>query len=173
MAHLWIEDIPGEWAILPLATSRVVLPARTLGTGRFGEDATAPPLVLVRAQARSTWHVIAPPDAPAWVNGLPIVHGLRELRDRDEIRTATGETFYYSGEELAQVEPMPPTPNAMSCPRCREVVAVGSPAVRCPHCALWYHQSDHFPCWTYAETCAMCPHPTALDAGYQWTPVEL
>ena len=45
----------------------------------------------------------------------------------------------------------------------------GTPAVQCPACGRWFHQSAELPCWTYSDHC-LCPQPTALDCGYQWTP---
>jgi hypothetical protein len=71
------------------------------------------------------------------------------------------------------VSPMPETPRGMMCPRCRQRIEKETLAVRCPQCGLWHHQSEELPCWTYSSTCAMCPQPSALDAGYQWTPTEL
>jgi hypothetical protein len=113
---------------------------------------------------------VAPSGTPLMVNGLPLRAGLRTLQDRDELRVPGLGPLYFSTERIARIEPLPTEPDALSCPRCRDRIAAGSPAVRCPGCGLWHHQTEDRPCWTYAETCALCPQPTAADAGYRWTP---
>lgn len=167
MPVLWIEDSPGAWAIRQLTAPRDALGARA------AQGAPAPALVHCESASARGWHLLAPLTEHVWLNGLPLVAGIRALCDRDEIRSSDGTSFFYSVEELAQVTPLPSAETQMMCPRCRQQIEQGTDAVLCPQCHLWHHQSVVLPCWTYAATCAMCPQPSALDAGYQWTPMEL
>jgi hypothetical protein len=173
MAHLWIEDFPGEWAVLPLSAPRVQLaPRLALAPASAPTDVGA--ALLVRADtARDEWHVLAPHDEPVWINGLPLISGVRVLTDRDEIRLASGDAFFFSTETLARVTAMPALESVKSCPRCRAAIDPGTPAVCCPTCSLWHHQSEELPCWLYSEVCASCSQATALTAGFQWTPMDL
>ncbi|MBM4093116.1 MAG: hypothetical protein FJ276_27460 [Planctomycetes bacterium] len=50
----------------------------------------------------------------------------------------------------------------------------GAPAVCCPICRAWHHQTDERPCWTYSDFCAACPaQRTALDGRLSRTPEDL
>ena len=80
---------------------------------------------------------------------------------------------YFSTETLARIEPLSEEDATGCCPRCKQGLTAGQPAVKCPGCGVWHHQSDELPCWTYAERCAICGGSTALDAGFSWTPEEL
>jgi hypothetical protein len=80
---------------------------------------------------------------------------------------------FYSTERLALVEEFPGANAPAYCPRCKQAIASGHPAVKCPGCGVYYHQSNELPCWTYTDVCALCPQSTALDAGYQWSPEAL
>jgi hypothetical protein len=173
MAHLWFESAPGDWAVTPLSTHCVDL--RGLQRRSVPVPADEPSrsawLIQEGKPGQKHWHLIG--NAQMSVNGVPLVGGLRVLSDRDEIRVAGVESWFFSTEELARVEPMPLPGKPIVCPRCRQHIDRDVLAVKCPACGLWHHQSDDLPCWTYAPTCALCPQPTPLDAGFQWTPVEL
>jgi hypothetical protein len=85
-----------------------------------------------------------------------------------------GHRCFFSTEELAQIVSFPGLAQTAFCPRCKQKVEPGDPAVVCPHCHAWHHQSEKYPCWTYGATCALCQvQSTALDAGYAWTPEKL
>jgi hypothetical protein len=118
------------------------------------------------------------PDGEAWiilgsaavrVNGEPLDVGIRVLRDRDELRAGDRRAFF-STESLAKIVPFPGGERPTFCPRSRLEITPGSPAVACPQCKVWHHQSEELPCWTYSERCATCDQSTALDAGFRWTP---
>lgn len=179
MAHLWFQDLPNEWAVIPLETPRAELASLLVtahGDVPTGDarDGSADAVFLQHGTGNQrAWHLLAAPDAEVWVNGLPVLAGLRVLADRDEIRIDGRDTFFFSTEELARVTPMPVTDKPVMCPRCRQRIEPDTLGVRCPQCGLWHHQSDDLPCWTYAPTCALCPQPSALDAGFRWTPMEL
>jgi hypothetical protein len=156
MAHLWLfEDGPadaGGWSPRPLEGDSL---------------AVAPALLLDAAEG---WVVVGPPAVS--VNGSRLDLGIRVLRDRDELRAGGGRVFF-STETLAVVVPFPGAGKPTFCPRCKLEIALGSPVVRCPGCGVYHHQSEEFPCWVYAPRCALCDHPTALDAGYRWVPEDL
>jgi hypothetical protein len=145
--------------VLPLAAG-----ARALGPAR---------LLRSRSADGERWLVMCAARASVRLNGVLLRAGIRVLRDRDELQVDGFGRVYFSTEQLARVEPFAPGERAAVCPRCKQAIAAGSPAVCCPQCGVWYHQSDEFPCWTYAPRCVLCPQPTALDAGYRWTPEGL
>jgi hypothetical protein len=176
MAHLWIEDVPGAWGIWPLFRAQVAPLARVVPPleGAPRPDASGP--VLVGAEPGSpSWLLFASPASGVRVNGVHVSAGLRVLADRDEIRLGNGTTLFFSAEQLARIVPMPATDAPKVCPRCRQPIAIGTPAVSCPNapCGLWYHQSNEFPCWLYGARCSACEQETALDAGFRWTPEAL
>lgn len=168
MAHLW-TTIEGKWQTQPLGFGTTVsLP--------LDEPVPAQPagVRLVSAKPGSTrgsWWLLAPPGR-VLVNGQPVWLGLRALRDRDEVLVPGSGSVFFSTESLARVEEFPGAPKPVFCPRCRDKIEAG-PAVKCPACGVWHHQLTDRPCWTYSETCALCPQPSALNAGYQWTPERL
>lgn len=182
MAHLWVEETVGDWAVVPLHSPRVDLDALSR-TARDRQRNAAPvpaapslsgaALLNTGSPGHGAWHLVAPPHVELWINGMPMLAGLHVMADRDEIRFDARDTFFFSTEALARVSPMPITDKAVMCPRCRQRIEPHTLAVCCPPCGLWHHQSDELPCWTYAPTCALCPQPTPLDAGFRWTPTEL
>ena len=159
MAHVWVREgdprEAAEWSPLPLE----------------GESLAVSAARLVRTtDAGGGWVVVGP--CSVSVNGSRLDTGIRVLRDRDELRAAGGRMFF-SSESLAVVVPFPDPGKTTFCPRCKLAIAPGSPAVRCPQCGVWHHQSEELPCWVYSVSCSLCDHPTALDAGYRWVPGEL
>ncbi len=175
MAHLWIETgdqpapaQPGEWHLVPLTGSELPLARIPPERERSG--------ILVSGggpAGRAEWHLVARAESGIRVNGMEIPGGIRVLADQDEIRVPGLGTLFFSTEQLAAVESLPELSSPVSCPRCRQGIEPGLSAVRCPSCGIWHHGSTELPCWTYAPGCAMCGHPTALDAGYRWTPEAL
>jgi hypothetical protein len=178
MAHVWSLNSSGGWGILPLAgESRL---AASIGPDAgFAPPAGGPGPDEVRivpsdaTGGSAAWTLMSGWEASLRVNGLPLALGIRALRDRDEISFA-GQRYFFSTEELAIVTPFPGLAQPACCPRCKQLVEVGQPAVACPHCHAWHHQSEDFSCWTYEPTCALCQvQSSALDAGYSWTPDAL
>lgn len=148
MAHLWIHDDDGAWTPVPLPASVPALDLRAAG---------------------GDWVLLG--DAGTRVNGTPLVAGLCVLRDRDEL-LAGGRRVYFSTEMPAGIAPFA-GPAAVTCPRCRLDIEPGTPAVVCPGCRVVHHQHDELPCFTHAARCAVCDHPSALDAGYGSSPEGL
>jgi len=173
MAHLWMQDGEGAWGVLDLAGDQLDLGKLAARAGEAPEPSAPAGHLLEIAAAPAEWAVLAAPHDEVWVNGLPLQVGIHVLADRDEIRIGGSGSVFFSTERLAHCEPLPASDRALFCPRCRQPIEPGSPAVRCPQCALWHHQSTELPCWTYSPTCALCPQPTELDAGFRWTPEDL
>jgi hypothetical protein len=164
MAQLWIRGEADRWISTPLSADGF-----DLSVGPSGDDEAAVTVAPAPASA-SGWALVAPPTA-ATLNGLPLWLGIAVLEDRDEV---TGETrAYFSTEVTAEVAPY--ALDRGTCPRCKRPLVRGASAVRCPGCGVWHHQddSDGFTCWTYGPTCACCAQPTALDAGFRWSPEDL
>jgi len=177
MAHLWMTDDGGEWNVLSLNGNDVDLTMLLSGekpTTEAGPEA-APRALLLREPSESSpgWLLVTTKGCRARVSGKSIATGIRRLVDRDEILLHGLGRCYFSTETLARIEPLTEEAATGCCPRCKQGMAVGQPAVRCPGCGVWHHQSDELPCWTYAERCAICGGSTALDAGFSWTPEEL
>jgi hypothetical protein len=177
MAHLWLMD-KDEWALLPLEGDVFAIEGgRVRRVSDLLSVASTKSSIGIRRvtdASRTLWAVVAPPEARVTVNGMPTL-GLAMLADRDEIRVPGDRPLFFSTEVLAHIEPFPEADSHGLCPRCKKPIAAGCPAVRCPICGLWYHESesDRLPCWTYATHCAACSHLTALDSGFRWTPEGL
>ena len=121
------------------------------------------------ATGNDAWVLLAAPSLGVRVNGRPVVAGIRVLRDHDEI-VLGGSRCFFSTERLARIESFPGADAAVICPRCKRPIQPATPAVRCPGCGTWHHQSDDLTCWSYTPTCALCEHVSALDAGFRWQP---
>lgn len=170
MAHLWIRQ-SDRWAVLPLPGGTITIDEVCRAAGTAPADPARATLHRT-THGREEWHLVTEPGAPVAVNGLRVPAGLRTLRDRDELLVAGLGRAWFSTERLAEVEPLPPSGHQVSCPRCRQRIHPGTPAIRCPGCDLWHHASEDLPCWGYAPTCAMCPQSTEPDAGFRWMPEE-
>jgi hypothetical protein len=179
MAHLWISGEHGDWA--PVLLDAI---AFTLDDGRptrvsdpaiaaAPRDGAAIAVRRVETATGVHWALLAGHDARVLVNGAPVRHGIVVLADRDELRFDGKPALFFSTEILARVEPFPEDGGGGFCPRCKQPIAPGALAVKCPGCGLWHHASDELPCWSYAEQCAACPRHTTPDAGFEWTPEDL
>lgn len=129
-------------------------------------------LMRVEAMAGPQWALIAPPDCHVLVNGRPPIAGLSVLRDRDEIRTASGALYYFSTESQVAIVEFPGLEHSVFCGRCRQRLEPGSRSVCCPGCSIWFHQAPELPCWVYSDKCPVCSRVTSLDAGFAWIPED-
>ena len=158
MAHLWLHaDISGQptangWNIMPLDDGVVLL--RSAGLLRSARE------------EQEAWILVGP--ASVRVNGVPLDTGIHVLRDQDELRVGASRAFF-STETLPTIVPFP-SERPKVCPRCKLDILPGTPAVGCPQCRIWHHQSEEYPCWTYNTTCTNCDQPTALEADFRWSP---
>ena len=186
MTHLWI-DVDGGlkpgWDVFPLTENAYLIPAegRPLAVDGREDGLAGAAGMLVRGGncASERWALLAGVASSVRVNGCPLVLGTRVLRDRDEIvargPSGTARRYYYSAERLARVEPFPGD-GPVCCPRCKQRIEVGVPSVQCPQCGAWHHESTELslPCWSYHSRCAaLCDQPTAIGAGFRWTPEGL
>lgn len=163
MPHLW-EHHETIWEPAPLLGNRELLPG--LRVCRAGQQPSAIPGLP------ETWLLLSTHRDAVRVNGDPLLIGARVLHDRDEI-TAFSRRYFFSTEKPPEIVTFRTAEcGAAFCARCKKAMEDGQPAVACPACGTWHHQSEAMPCWLYAKTCALCQQPTALDAGYQWTPDE-
>lgn len=125
-----------------------------------------------REDARASWAVLCGEKAELYVNGELVRIGFRELRHKDEVRLGGGAAVYFSTEETARVVSYA-RDDAPRCPRCAQAIDKGDRSVRCPGCGVVFHELEERRCWTYAETCALCDQPTALDGVLRWSPEDL
>jgi hypothetical protein len=201
MPVLWFPEQDGTWSaqaldacscwliagtpprIVPAAVADAPAGASPTGSGDARLQAT-------RNGVHEQWVLVAARAAEVSINGQPLRLGVAVLRERDEVYLPGGRIgidgagsaaegmprrCFFSAESLARIESFPGGDKPTFCPRCKKLIDPQVPAVRCPapSCRLWHHQTEARPCWTYAETCAVCDQPTALDAGYRWTPHQL
>lgn len=177
MAHLWLQGEETKWTAHTLDDSESNLgniPAEAVGQEPLSGQ--APPEVYLRKSDGNNefcWVVLAGRGSDIKINGLPLYTGICVLRDRDEIRWGPDGIAFYSTEELAAVVNLPHGDRKIVCPRCKQEICPETPAVQCPRCRVWHHQSEDLPCYTYAERCATCTRKTSLDTGYEWVPEEL
>jgi hypothetical protein len=136
-------------------------------------EAAAASLSRSASDGPEQWTLFAVPWRGVRVNGIEVTSGIRVLADRDEIHVPGFAPVYFSTERLAAIRPCPVGAAALICPRCRQPIDADSPAVACPGCGVWHHGHDPLTCWSYAPRCALCPQPTELSAGFQWTPESL
>ena len=181
MAQLFVED-GLEWAVAPLEGSAYALcgnaetslrPQRVsdgeVGSGPVIERASDP---SGKDAGEETWVLLHSPANALRVNGTALASGIRVLSHRDELRLAgvAGRAFF-SLEGLARAAPFDGVEGSR-CPRCQQGIEPGTPAVRCPQCGVWHHESGELGCWSYSPACSLCDQPTPLGAGFRWTPDE-
>jgi Zn finger protein HypA/HybF involved in hydrogenase expression len=177
MAHLWLKNESEQWAVLLLEADAFVLttnPPQPMRNAHATDESVSKVVLLCdRRAGEASWVLISGRERDVRINGVPLALGVRVVADRDEIFVAGIGHLYFSTESLARVEEFPGAEQKLYCPRCKQEVERDNAAVKCPQCHVWYHQSEGLPCWSYSETCAVCPQLTALDAGYRWTPEGL
>jgi hypothetical protein len=175
MQFLWRTPTNNRWRVLPLPLGPSALVADETSpvqrfAGSFPEALIMPSpsgfVLLVRA------------GAPVRVNGRDV--GLRttvtRLEHMDLINVGPRVCLFFSTESLAEIVPFPGIEGgACICARCKTPIAVGEPAISCPRCRAWSHESAKLPCFRYpgSHTCPACPHPNAAGAGYQFNPAAL
>ena len=182
MAHIWARqaDEGGEWAIVSLdddgeafrLTGDPSAPVAAYGN-KWGKRGGAYIMRHCHSDGSESWQLFASGDADVAVNGTRMRLGVRVLRDKDEIRVGKSGPLLFSTERQARVEEFGGIGKPAMCPRCQQEIPTGTPAIRCPSCGVWHHQSDDLPCWTYSGRCALCDQRTDLEAGFSWTPETL
>src|ERR1039457_4297517 len=101
MPHVWLTtNAAGEWGIQPLA-GECGLAGSAEQVLHITPPASGPGLDDVRllppdaAGVSPSWTLLGGPGIALRVNGLPLVLGIRALRDRDEISLA-GQSCFFS-----------------------------------------------------------------------------
>jgi len=174
MAHIWLQNKAWEWTAHPLAGDEFSLeaflneaPGRAPALGGAPSDIQ---LLKTETDNQENWAVVAGYESGLSINGIPLPLGIRILRDRDEIRWSPDGFGFFSSEELAAVVDFPHCDRKIFCPRCKQEIVPGTPAVRCPSCRIWHHQSEELPCYSYADSCATCTRKTCINGEYEWVP---
>ena len=176
MAAFWMQ-CDGEWGAMSLNAQQLELrdepgaAAVRLAADDGAENGAVDPAVLVRVPRMldGPWVLLAAPGSNVFVNGSQIF-GMRILADKDEVRLRR-QKWYFSTERLIRAEPFAGR-EGTCCALCRQPIVQGTMAVRC-RCNLWFHQTEEYGCWLYADRCCGCESPTAIDAGFAWTPEGL
>ena len=182
MAQLWVlqDDQERPWAVVPLDGSADVHyltgdPQQPVVSDTHDESRW-PAYVIWHSGSggQDKWMLFASGhQARVSVNGASLGIAMRCLTDKDEIHVGDSIMFF-STEQLARVSSFPGIGKPAKCPRCKLEIRPGTPAVKCPNCGVWHHQSEDSPCWTYAEKCAaFCDQPTSLEGSFRWVPEVL
>ncbi len=199
MAHLWVKGETG-WLAKPLRGQDMTLwrlpgyvrTNPTLSWDRGLMDRLA--LHFHRNREERTWHLMTL-DRGVLVNGAPTSFGC-VLRDSDLIEVPDQGPMLFAAEnqprvelriEIPRIGPIkmlfaeetPPRVETFPgpwepaiCSRCGSFIGQDAPAVECPECDAWHHQSDEEPCWLAGPTCARCDQPTELNVDFAWRPEE-
>ena len=185
--HIWVRPAGAErnWAIANVPedgralvlTGQAERPVEVLPAGQAGRRGMAYVARRPLADGGGECMLFVPADVDVRVNGHSVrAAGLKALQDKDSLAVGQAERLWFSTAQTPRIEPFPGLDGRQAiCPRCQQVVAPQSPSVRCPSCKVWYHQDvdADLKCWTYAETCGLCPQLTSLDGAYPWSPEGL
>jgi hypothetical protein len=165
--HVWMLNSSGAWGAHPLtATHDLELHADGNLACLTHSTAWQVRLLPCNDGSDSPAYVLLVKDgAPVRLNGQqPLSVSL--LQDRDEIML--GSVYaYYTTEVLAEIVPFAGAHETIFCARCKSALAEEGPAVQCPACSLWYHETEAQPCWSYAQTC-VCSHPSTVETFVWW-----
>jgi len=182
MAHFWLVSARAAgacWAALPLSGSAYIFVDAEPFVRRvesLAEAARGAALLRVNGEAAAEqWLLVVPPGAKLRVNGSEMLLGAHILADRDELRLAGHRRLCFSTERLPRIIPFPGADHVIFCARCRGPIDKDSPAVLCPGCGAWCHQTDDLPCWSYPGTtrCPLCEQSNDPEAGFRWIPEAL
>jgi len=153
--------------------------ALTLGTALEGAELQAPGVRVFRYGQSTDKGVglLARPGARVLVNGQPVLGGFRVLEHKDEILVGRTRLFF-SSEATPAVVGFRPAVGARpsTCPVCRGLIKEGEEIVQCPGCSRRFHQVEPAEgrkarkCWTFADKCKICNHPTSLSGEPVWRP---
>ncbi len=165
MSRLWNNNDDNDWI------------AETLGFDQGEPVAHGPArLIAFGKGAEREVALLLPLGERAWVNGQPVISGLKVLEHRDEILIGS-QTLYFSAESTpVPVEyRLPEDQRRPRCTLCRMAIEDSQTAVACPRCGRWFHELDAIDdqpekkCWTYKDRC-LCGHPTSLSGEPVWRP---
>ena len=166
----WHKD--GKAGLLRTLPQTLMIPMVTvvgLGFMSYGVLALSTIMLFVGQFFRPRW-ILGVGGLIAAYMGLTVY--VSYMRDRDEIRSASGALYYFSTESQVAVVEFPGMEHPVFCGRCRQRLEPGSSCVCCPACSIWFHQGSDLPCWTYSEKCPFCSRATSLDTGFAWIPED-
>ncbi len=169
MSSLWFHAPPTGWE------SALIGEGSPLPGREFGLEGIA--FVRYGCGADKAVALLAQPEVRVWVNGQPVLGGLRILEHKDEILCGQ-QRLFFSAETTPVIVPYPAKAGARlpTCPVCRGAIKDGLASVQCPGCGRWYHEiaadagQPGRLCWSYAPTCRFCNHPTAFSEESAWRP---
>jgi len=177
MAQLFIED-GDDWWVAPLDAGAYALgcDAESALRPRLASDGEAGSVPVIERvpdlSGEETWVVFHSAGSALRINGTRLSTGIRVLLHRDELRvTGVAGRAFFSLEGFARVEAFAGVEDSR-CPRCQQPIERETPAVRCPQCSVWHHESEEFGCWTYSTTCSLCDQPSDFEAGFRWMPEQ-
>lgn len=167
MAAIWTH-LPDEWGVMQLTEGHAVLrdDACAPVARADGNDGPNESALLVHRKNGNSPLLLCAADSNVLVNGSP-TFGIRILADRDEVRVGR-QQFYFSAERVVRPEPFA-GPDGTRCARCGIAILKETLAAQCG-CGLWFHESQDSGCFLYADRCCGCESPTAIDAGFCWSP---
>ena len=171
MAVMWFLE-KGTWKAFRLSREEPIGLEAEQGSVRcVGPTEGLLSVVPLRNQVRVRYLLMADPRCIR-INGRMFA-GVRVLRELDEIGGFGGCPLFFSDEEPGRVVQRDPEGAVAECPICGDEVA--GPAVRCPRCGIWHHESPERPCWSSRELCSTfgCPQSTHLNAAERWTPLDM
>jgi len=167
--------LDGEWRGERLVAAREILgfaPVHLAACEAVPSCRCIAAVTLLRIAPGDTWAAIVPEGISLLLNGQPVPAGLRVLAHGDSLAADAVAPVYFSTEETPCIETFA-GPEPLSCPRCKSGILRGQAVVHCPACGVVHHELEDRKCWTYAESCALCPQLTALDTGLRWSPEAL
>ncbi len=192
MATLWVPSQSNQWRPFVLQTDVYDLGQLLAGTDSGLSAAVhVSQAVLVKTSAANTalWVLLTSPDSSVSLmrEGIDSPAGIRVLKDKAVIRIGLSGNLFFSEEVLAAIETFPGMDRQMTCPRCKQAIGPQTPAVRCPSCGTWYHQTDTLPCYSLPvreekpgdrgakkapPQCVICGRISVLNGEYTVTPPE-
>ena len=196
MAHLWLKG-KRRWFAKPLRGRRVTLwrlpgyirTNPTLSWDRGLMDRLA--LHFRRSLKTGAWSLMTL-DTRVLVSGAQV--SCCVLKDRDlieapdegpvlcaeeaqpgvELRLEIPRSgiikILFAIESPPRIESFPGPGEPAICARCGSFIGQDDPAVECPRCDAWHHQSTEEPCWIACPTCTRCDQATELNVDYEWRP---
>lgn len=127
------------------------------------------PAIVPRADSFPVRYTLVARPQTIRINGHPFL-GIGELRHQDEI-LFSNRLLFFSDQGPVRVALELPEGISGTCPVCGDSLI--APAVRCPQCGTWHHESAALPCWSSLEKCSSCEQPTRMTDEQLWTPLHL
>ena len=153
MAHMWVRDDSGEWASMQLVGDALALTGDRLELvqQRASDLSNDSAQLQRRKDADGNGSCSLPRKIIGTSTACRFARACASCGTATSSVSASGERMFFSTESLASGEPFTGLDHPIFCPRCKQEIAGQNLAVRCPQCDAWHHQTEEFPCWTYAR----------------------